>query len=102
MNIQKVIEVQSDTKWVLKVNNNIYGKRQTCRVWNKFLVEKLNNPEVGFRKSKIYECVLYRGKSMYIMYTADSIMEGTDKEKLRQILAEIKSSGLDITEEGYI
>ena len=80
MKITTVIELQSDTKWVIKAKNNIYGQPQAGRVWNKFLVEKLNNPEVGFRKSKIYECVLYRGKSMYIMYTDDSIMEGTDKE----------------------
>ena len=36
------------------------------------------------------------------MYTYDSIMEVPDEEELRQILADIKVEGLDITEELYI
>ena len=80
MNIQKVIEVQSDTKWVLKVNNNIYGKRQTGRVWNKFLVEKLISSSFRFRQRKIDECTFYRGEIMHILYTDDSILERPDEE----------------------
>ena len=52
-NIQKVIEVQSDTKWVLKVKKNIYGQRQAGRVWNKFIVGKLTSSAVGLRQIKI-------------------------------------------------
>ena len=36
---------------------------------------------------------------MYILYTAGNIIEGTDEEELRQIVADIKVPGLDITEE---
>ena len=35
MNTPKGIEVQSDTEWVLKDKDNIYGKYQTGRVRNK-------------------------------------------------------------------
>ena len=43
MKIPNVIEVQSDTEWVLKVKNIIYEKRQASIVWNKFLMEKLTS-----------------------------------------------------------
>ena len=79
-NITKSIEVQSDTVWVLKVNNTIYGKCQAGRVWNKPLAEKLTSPEVRFRQRNIDKCMLYWGKSMYILYTDDYILEGTDEE----------------------
>ena len=82
MNIPKGIEVQSDTNWFLMFKKNIYGQRQAFRVWNKFLVEKLTSSEVGFRQSKIYECILYWVKSMYIMYNYDSILAGTDDKNV--------------------
>ena len=39
---------------------------------------------------------------MYILYTYDYIMAGIDEEQLRNIAADIKAPGLDITEEGDI
>ena len=39
---------------------------------------------------------------MYILQTDDYILEEPYEEKLRQIVAEIEATGLDITEEGYI
>ena len=38
----------------LKLNKNLYGQKQAGRVWNKFLVEKLQ--KVGFVQSKYEEC----------------------------------------------
>ena len=32
---------------------------------------------------------------MHILYTDDSILEGSDEEKIRQIVADIKVAGLD-------
>ena len=55
MNTRKVIKVNSDTEWVLKVKINIYGKRQAGRVWNKLPVEKLTSSVVGFRRRNIDE-----------------------------------------------
>ena len=60
MNITKEFELQSDTKWLLKAKKNINDKHQAGRVWNKYLVEKITSSEVGFRKSKIYEWLLYQ------------------------------------------
>ena len=63
MKISKVIKVQSDTGWLLKVNNNIYGERQAGIIWNKSLMEKLTSSAVKFRQSSTNECMFYRGGS---------------------------------------
>ena len=102
MKIPKVIELQSDTNWVLKAKKNIYGQRQIGRVWNELLVGKITSSSVRFRQSNIDECVLYQGKSIYILYTDYSILEGSDEEELMQIVSDIKDYGLDITEKEYI
>ena len=82
MNTQELIVVHRYREWVLNINKIIYGQRQAGRVWNKLLVDKLTNPSVGFRQSKVEECVLYCGKSVCILYTENSIMEGLQKEEL--------------------
>ena len=38
MKIQKIMDVHSDTEWVIKSNKNIYKHCQENRVWNKLLV----------------------------------------------------------------
>ena len=44
----------------------------------------------------------YTGEIMYIIYTNDYILAGTDEEELRHIVSDIKATGLEITEERYI
>ena len=62
---------------------------------------KITSSSVRFRQSIIDKCVLYQGKSIYILYTDYSILEGPDEEELMQIVSDIKAAVLDITEEGY-
>ena len=70
------IEIHSNREWVIKANKNIYGKCQAGIVWNKYLVEKLASSELGFRQSKVDECVFYWGEIIYILYTDDYILVG--------------------------
>ena len=63
---------------------------------------KLTISTVGFRQIKIDDPVFYQGESMYILYTDDYILAGPDEEEIRQTIADIKATGLDITEEGDI
>ena len=65
------------------------------------LVDKLVN-QVGFKQSKHDECVFYRGNVMHALHADDSILAGPDKDELKQVIADIKSAGLDVTEEGDI
>ena len=56
--------------------------------------------EVGFTQSKIDECIFYKGKMVYILYTDDSILAGPDEKEIHQIIKDIKRAKLDITIEG--
>ena len=89
------------TNYVLKLNQNVYGQKQAGRVWNKFLEQKLIK-QVGFKQSEIDECVYYKGKTLYVLYTDDSILAGPSKDEIESIINQIKDAGLNITREGDI
>jgi Reverse transcriptase (RNA-dependent DNA polymerase) len=86
--------------YVLEILRNIYGSRQAGRVWNLYLVAKLKT--IGFVQSEHDECVFYRGKAMYLLYTDDSILAGPDPKELAQITKDMQKCGLKITTEGDI
>ena len=67
-----------------------------------FLSGELTSSAVGFRQSKIDQCVFYREEIIYILYTDYSIMEVTYGGWRSYIVDEIKEEGLDINEEGDI
>jgi hypothetical protein len=95
------LEKGENTKdYVLKIHRNIYGQKQAGRVWNKYLANKLIH-ELGFKQSKVDECVFYKGKTLYVLYTDDSLLAGPDKKEIDQIITDIQSKAkLDITVEG--
>ena len=95
------IENGNKNDYALKLHKNVYGQKQAGRVWYKYLSKKLTK-ELGFKQSKIDECLFYRGKTLYLLYTDDSILAGPDQQEINQIIKEIKEIGLDITEEGKI
>ena len=90
----------SQDEYVLKIRKNIYGQKQAGRVWNKHLVTKLKS--AGFKQSSIDDCVFYRGSSIYVLYTDDSILAGPDERELDSIIEDMKASGLVLTVEGDI
>jgi hypothetical protein len=88
-------------EYVLQIHRNIYGQKQAGRVWNKYLVDKLVN-KVGFKQSKVDECVFYKGNVIYVLYTDDSILAGPDQKEINKIIQQIKDAKLDITVEGDV
>jgi hypothetical protein len=95
------IEDGSATKdLVLMIHRNIYGQKQAGRVWNPYLVRKLVQ-ELGFQQSAVDECVFYRGSTLYVLYTNDSLLAGPDKEEIDRIIEQLQSKAkLSITVEG--
>ena len=56
---------------------------------------------MGFKQSKVDECVYYRGKTLYVLYTDDSLLAGPDKDEIQQIIEELQTKAkLAITVEG--
>ena len=88
-------------KYVLQIHRNIYGKKDSGRIWNQYLTKKLIE-EVGFTQSKFDECVFYKGTTIYLLYIDDSILAGPNVEEIQQIISDIRKAKLQITEEGDI
>ncbi|KAI2496051.1 hypothetical protein MHU86_18472 [Fragilaria crotonensis] len=103
MKIPSGVELEDDSDpraYVLMIHRNIYGQKQAGRVWNKFLVDKLIN-DLGFKQSKVDECVFYRGKTLYVLYTDDSLLAGPDKDEIDRVIEDLKNKArLAITVEG--
>ena len=87
--------------FLLKIHRNIYGQKQAGRVWNQYLVDKLVN-EIGFKQSNIDECLFYKGKVLYALYTDDSILAGPNKEEVDAVIEQIRRAKLDVTDEGNV
>eukprot|EP00546_Thalassionema_frauenfeldii_P000512 CAMPEP_0178932584 /NCGR_PEP_ID=MMETSP0786-20121207/22717_1 /TAXON_ID=186022 /ORGANISM="Thalassionema frauenfeldii, Strain CCMP 1798" /LENGTH=505 /DNA_ID=CAMNT_0020609929 /DNA_START=184 /DNA_END=1701 /DNA_ORIENTATION=- len=63
--------------YLLELKKNLYGTKNAGRIWNQYLTDKLVK-EVGFTQSEVEECVFYKGKTMCVLYTDDSIIAGQD------------------------
>ena len=75
------MEVGKKGGYALKLHQNVYGQKQAGRVWYKYLTKKLAE-ELGFERSQVDEFVFYRGKTIYFLYTYDSILAGPDQEEI--------------------
>ena len=87
--------------YVLQVNRNVYGQKQASRIWNKHLVYILAK-KLNFKQSDYDTCLFYRGQTLYVLYTDDSILAGPNKKEIDTIIKEIKDSSLNITILGNI
>lgn len=97
----KLSNVPEGEEYVLKLHRNVYGQPQSGRVWNKYLTEKLIK-NLGFKQSKVDECVFFRGKTMYVLYTDDSLLAGPDQKEIDTIIKDLEKAKLAITDEGDI
>ena len=52
--------------------------------------------------SQVDECVFYKVKTVYILYTDDSILAGPDPEEIEQVLKDLKKANLEVTDKGNI
>ena len=100
MKIPRGFEIEGAAKdeYLLHIRRNIYGQVQAGRVWNKYLVGKLI--DIGFKRSMVDESVFFRGNVIYALYTDDSILAGPDDAELDKVIQDMRSTGLELTEEG--
>lgn len=86
------IDGVSNRTHCLELLRNLYGQKQAGRVWNRFLVEGLLN--IGFKQSKIDECVFYKGNVIFFVYVDDGCFIGPNKEEIDQAIADLKNPEL--------
>ena len=103
MRIPYGVKVPKGTKetHVLKLHKNVYGQKQAGRVWFEYLKKKLIE-DVGFVQSKFDRCLFYKGSTVYVLYTDDSILAGPSQAEINETIAAIRKAGLKITDEGTI
>ena len=83
---------------VLQILKNYYGEKQAGRVWYLHLDEKLRS--IGFVKSKFDDCLYYRGRCIYILYTDDSLLVGPSQSEIDDIIRDMRAADLKLTTEG--
>ncbi|KAL7475458.1 hypothetical protein ACHAW6_001370 [Cyclotella cf. meneghiniana] len=92
------METPSGIETTMGKTPEIYGQKQTRRVWNQFLVQKLES--IGFKQSKINECMLYREDIIFIVYVDDGIFLGKSDDQLTGIIKELTDIGLEVKDHG--
>ena len=71
---------------ILKLLRNVYGQKQAGKVWADFLSESLF--KIGFERSKIDECVFYRGSLVFLVYVYDGIFVSLDGSSIDSVIKE--------------
>jgi Reverse transcriptase (RNA-dependent DNA polymerase) len=83
----------------LKLIKNLYGSKAAGRIWQQHLFKGLL--DMGFTQSQTDECVFYKGKSMFMVYTDDGIFCGPDIKEINDLFVEL-GKRFEITDEGEI
>ena len=84
---------------VLKLLRNVYGQKQAGKVWADFLSENLF--KIGFERSKIDECVFYRGNLVFLVYVDDGIFVSLDGTSIDGAIKELMGSKLKLEDQGH-
>jgi hypothetical protein len=83
---------------VLKLEENIYGQKQSGRVWNLFLINKLTS--VGFTPLLKDDCVFFCNDIIFMVYINYGIFLGSDDLQFQDIIKEIQDL-LNIEDQGH-
>ena len=84
---------------VLKLLKNNYGQKQAGRVWNEYLIDKLNS--IGFKHSLIDDYVFYHGDIIFMVYVDDGIFIGSNDAQLKNAIKELQDLNLKIEDQGH-
>ena len=83
----RTITDQDRKDYVLKLEKNLYGQKQAGRVW--YLHFRKNLMKLGFKPSEHDECVFYYGKTIFIVYTDDTILLGPDQQEIDTLVKKL-------------
>jgi hypothetical protein len=83
----KITHADKD-KYVFKLVKNLYGQKQAGKVWYDHLKDKLT--KLGFIQSRFDQCVFYYGRTIFLVYTDDTILVGPDEKEIEKIVKTLK------------
>ena len=83
----------------LEILKNVYGGKDAGRTWYLYLKDGLE--QLGFEQSKQDECVFYRGKTIFLVYTDDAIILAPDDSTIDQCISDLSTSFL-VEDQGTI
>ena len=86
-------------KYMIKLNSNLYGQKQTGRVWKHFLVNKLRS--IGFVPFKIDKRVFYHDNTSCIVYVDSGLSIDFSPARLKHLVKETHDTGLNIEDQGH-
>jgi hypothetical protein len=96
----ELMDGSNPSDYVLNIHINICGQKQAGQVWNQYLERKMVK-DLGFQQSAADQCVFYRGSTLYVLYTDDSLLAGPDKAEIDKIIDKLqRQAKLSITVEG--
>lgn len=84
----------------LKLMKNLYGQKQAGRVWNEHFKDGLT--KLGFKQSKVDECVFYRGKLIFLCYVDDGIFASPDEAEIDLAIQQLSELKYDVEDKGRI
>jgi hypothetical protein len=84
----------------LKLKKNLYGQKQAGRIWNNSLHKRLT--DIGFKQSKVDECVYYQGTSILLCYVDDTILIDPSNKEIDKIIQQLRDHKFDVQDEGQI
>jgi hypothetical protein len=58
--------------------------------------------EIGFKQSKVDECVFYRGQTIFIVYVDDGIFAGPNEDEINSAINDLRAADFDIEDKGDI
>lgn len=88
--IEKDSNHNPNDKYALQVLNNIYGQRQAGKVWYEYLTKGLVD-KLGFQQSVNDPCILWRGNTIMIVYTDDTIITGPNIKDIDKMIQDIST-----------
>ena len=88
-------------RYVLKLQNNLYGLKQAGHNWFENLSGALGN--LSINPSKVDPCVFIVEDVIILVYVDDCLILSRDKEKINQLIDKLKNKeNLDLTDKGDV
>ena len=101
MHLPAGFDVDGDiSKYLLKLEKNLYGLKQASFNWSEMLKSGLIG--IGFTPSKVDACVYYKDNIICAVYVDDTVFWSPDESKIDKVISDLKTLKFELTDEGEV